>query len=83
MSEAIPRRRNGFTAPYNIPQISAWTALFGTLAHFVLCVTPILPFLASILLTAFFLGLIALVLLYGTRAIAVDSMDVFLEQHLR
>ena len=79
----IPRRRNGFTSPYNIPQISAWIALLATLLHFVLGITPILPLKASIPLTVFFLFLIGLVLLYGMRAIAVDSMDVYLEQHLR
>ena len=79
----IPRRRNGFTSPYNIPQISAWIALLATLLHFVLGITPILPLKASIPLTLFFLFLIGLVLLYGMRAIAVDSMDVYLEEHLR
>ena len=83
MSDAIPRRRNGFTAPYNLPQISAWAALAATLLHFLLGVTPILPLKASIPLTAFFLFLIGLVFLYGIRAIVVDSMDVYLEQHLR
>ena len=83
MSDAIPRRRNGFTAPFNMPQMSAWAALVATLLHFLLGITPILPLKASIPLTAFFLFLIALVFLYGIRAIAVDSMDVYLEQHLR
>lgn len=83
MADAIPRRRNGFTSPYNMPQIYAWLALLATVLHFVLGVTPILPLKASIPLTAFFVFLVGLVLLYGARAIAIDSMDVYLEQHLR
>lgn len=79
----IPRRRNGFTSPYNMPQIYAWLALVCTFFHFVLGVTPILPFTAAIPLTAFFLFLVGLVVLYGARAIAIDSIDVYLEQHLR
>lgn len=83
MSDAIPGRRNGLTSPYNMPQMSAWAALLATLVHFLLGVTPILPLKASVPLTAFFVFLIALVFLYGIRAIVVDSMDVYLEQHLR
>lgn len=83
MSEEVPGRRNGFTPPYNMPQICAWLALVGSFLHFVLGITPILPLKASIPLTAFFIFLVGLVLLYGTRATAIDSMDAFLEQHLR
>ena len=83
MSESIPGRRNGFTAPFNTPQICAWAALVAIVVHFLLCITPILPLAASIPLTAFFVFLVGLVLFYGIRAIAIDSMDVYLEQYLR
>jgi palmitoyltransferase len=83
MTDQIPRRRNGFTAPYNMPQIYAWLALLLTLLHFCLGVAPLFPLSAALPLLAFFLFLFGLVLCYGMRAIAVDSMDVFLGEHLR
>jgi palmitoyltransferase len=83
MADQIPRRRNGFTAPYNLPQLYAWLALLLTLLHFVLGVAPLFPLSAALPLTIFFLFLFGLVLVYGMRAIAVDSMDAFLGEHLR
>jgi hypothetical protein len=83
VADQIPRRRNGFTAPYNLPQIYAWGALLLTLLHFLVGVAPLFPLSAALPLTVFFLFLFGLVLVYGMRAIAVDSMDAFLGEHLR
>ena len=83
MSEGIPRRQNGLTTPFNMPQISAWSALVGTLLHFILGITPILPLKASVPLTVLFVLLVGLVLLYGTRAVVMDPIDAYLEQELR
>eukprot|EP00522_Entomoneis_paludosa_P013156 CAMPEP_0172451864 /NCGR_PEP_ID=MMETSP1065-20121228/9712_1 /TAXON_ID=265537 /ORGANISM="Amphiprora paludosa, Strain CCMP125" /LENGTH=460 /DNA_ID=CAMNT_0013203835 /DNA_START=106 /DNA_END=1488 /DNA_ORIENTATION=- len=78
----VPRRRNGLTPPYSAPQIVSWLFLAATIIHFVLFITPILPFEAAIAVTIFFFLVVACVFHYGMRAIAVDSMDIYLKKTL-
>ena len=74
----VPRRRNGLSGPYSIPQISSWIFLSATSLQFLIFISTILPLEISIPLTIFFFSLVGLVLYFGMRAIAIDSMDVYL-----
>lgn len=78
----VPRRRNGLSSPYSAPQITSWLFLVATAVHFLLFITPLLPWIFSIAFTVLFFLIFAMVLHFGMRAIAVDSMDVHLARNI-
>lgn len=78
----VPLRRNGLSPPYSAPQITSWVFLVATAIHFLVFISPNLPTQSSVPVTIFFFLIFGTVLYYGLRAIAVDSMDVYLTRSL-
>lgn len=78
----VPRRRNGLSAPYSLPQIMSWLFLAATAVQYGLFVIPLMSFIPTVVLAVFFYFLIALVMYFGMRAIAIDSMDKYLKKSL-
>jgi len=79
----LGRRRNGFSRPYTAAQVGAWLALFFTFAHILIFITPILPLIASIVVTAVFAFVILGACFYGAKAQATDPIDGRLAAHFK
>ena len=72
------RRLNGLSPPYTAAQISAWVALVASYAQFIVFITPVLPLIAAITVTAYFTVVVGAVVYFGVKTQLLDPIDVHL-----
>ena len=70
-----PRRVNGLSSPYTMPQLSTWVFLPALMIEFLLFASPLLPLAASIPCSVVFCLLALSSAYYGYLAMKTDPSD--------